>query len=187
MVPPHSLSRAYPCSLRPLLVCALARESARHPKSSRVPLAGTSLTRAASTCQPILTHPQCQNDKNPPHLAVFAFLVTSVRAGGELHTNPGKKTTARCNGSSRQAGTISRTRRMPPTSTCATRGRTWATNGLAAMCPRIAARIKIALLGICSTRSAWCGWPRYFVRVAYDPRANFTSESIWCFNAATRF
>ena len=30
-------------------------------------------------------------------------------------------------------------------------------------------------------------WPRYFVRVAYDPNTNFTSDNVWRFSVGTRF
>jgi hypothetical protein len=30
-------------------------------------------------------------------------------------------------------------------------------------------------------------WPRYFVRVAYDPNANFAPENMWRFSAGVRF
>ena len=30
-------------------------------------------------------------------------------------------------------------------------------------------------------------WPRFFVRVAYDPKVNFTAENMWRFIIGTRF
>jgi hypothetical protein len=30
-------------------------------------------------------------------------------------------------------------------------------------------------------------WPRYFIRIAYDPHANFAPESMWRFSAGVRF
>lgn len=35
--------------------------------------------------------------------------------------------------------------------------------------------------------SATWDWPRYFVRLAYDPKANFTSQDLWRLSVGSRF
>jgi hypothetical protein len=43
--------------------------------------------------------------------------------------------------------------------------------------------VKIQRFGFTAT----CDWPRFFVRVAYDPRTNFTPVDAWRVSAGTRF